>query len=144
MKTQNFLILLVSLFSLSTFAQKKNITQNQLPAKAQTFINTYFKNVPLSYATEKKEYYIVNEYKVKLQNGVEIEFDSSGDWKEVDGNHTALPSGFLPKKITTYIAKSFPKNKVIKAEVKRWKYEIEITNGLDLEFNKSGDFIKID
>ena len=38
-------------------------------------------------------------YDVLLADGTEIEFSSRGEWKEVDGKRTALPTSFIPAQI---------------------------------------------
>jgi hypothetical protein len=68
-------------------AQDRAINPNHLPKTAKTFLAGHFKGIPVSSAIEDREIYGVDEYKVYLNNGMKMEFDSNGNWKEVDGNH---------------------------------------------------------
>ncbi|GEM64471.1 hypothetical protein SF1_24530 [Sphingobacterium faecium NBRC 15299] len=139
-------IAITALVALSTIvcAQKKVINSNQLPANAQTFIKNNFAINQISSTIEEQENLFSKEYKVILNNGTEIEFDKSGNWEEVDGQKTAIPLKIVPRNIQNYVAKSFPNTQIVKIKKSLRKYEVEISNGLELEFNKKGQFTKID
>ncbi|RXM38852.1 hypothetical protein BOQ62_15155 [Chryseobacterium sp. CH21] len=126
------------------FAQDRAINANQLPKTAKTFLSSYFKGIPVSSAIEDREIYGVDEYKVYLTNGMKMEFDSSGNWKEVDGKHQKIPYGFIPASIRNYSTKNFPNTYITKVEKKRWSYKAELSNGLELEFDRNGNFKRID
>lgn len=126
------------------FAQDKAITANQLPKTAKTFLASHFKGINVGSAIEDREIYGVDEYQVYLANGMKVEFDSKGNWKEVDGKHQKLPYGFIPVSIRNYAAKNFPNTHIVKIEKERWSYKAELSNGLDLEFDRNGKFKKID
>ncbi|GEN73104.1 PepSY-like domain-containing protein [Chryseobacterium lathyri] len=126
------------------FAQDKTINANQLPKTAKNFLASHFKGVAIGSAIEDREIYGVDEYQVYLVNGMKVEFDSSGDWKEVDGKHQKLPYAFIPASIRNYAAKNFPNTYIVKIEKERWSYKAELSNGLDLEFDRKGNFKRID
>ncbi|MGB6083201.1 PepSY-like domain-containing protein [Moheibacter sp.] len=125
-------------------AQKSNITKEDLPKSAQTFLKENFINERVVQA-EKDNYGNRTDYEIVLSNGTEIEFDNKGNWKEVDAkNKEALPEGFIPRKIVQHITQNFAPHQVSKIEKDRNKYEVELTNGIDLEFSLNGDFLRID
>ena len=126
------------------FAQEKVINANQLPKTAKNFLAVNFKGVAAGSVIEDREIYGVDEYKVRLANGIKVEFDSKGNWKEVDGEHQKVPYGFIPANIRNYVAKSFPNTQITKIERKSWSYKAELSNGIDLEFDKNGNFKRID
>lgn len=126
------------------FAQDRAINANQLPKTAKTFLASNFKGITVGSAIEDREIYGVDEYQVYLANGMKVEFDSNGNWKEVDGKHQKLPYGFIPASIRTYAAKNFPNTYIVKIEKERWSYKAELSNGLDLEFDRNGNFKRID
>ncbi len=125
-------------------AQDRAINPNQLPKTAKNFLGIHFKGIPVNSAIEDREIYGVDEYKVYLTNGMKMEFDSNGNWKEVDGKHQKLPYGFIPVSIRNYSTKNFPNTYIIKIEKKRWSYKAELSNGLELEFDRNGNFKRID
>ncbi|WP_265132576.1 PepSY-like domain-containing protein [Chryseobacterium oranimense] len=126
------------------FAQDRAISPNQLPKTAKTFLATHFKGITVGSAIEDREIYGVDEYQAYLANGMKVEFDSSGNWKEVDGKHQKIPYGFIPASIRNYAAKNFPNTYIVKIEKERWSYKAELSNGLDLEFDRNGNFRRID
>ncbi|VEH22990.1 Protein of uncharacterised function (DUF2874) [Chryseobacterium nakagawai] len=125
-------------------AQDRAINVNQLPKTAKTFLAGHFKGIPVSSAIEDREIYGVDEYKVYLNNGIKAEFDSNGNWKEIDGKHQKIPYGFIPTSIKNYSSRNFPNTYIVKIEKKRWSYKAELSNGLELEFDRKGNFKKID
>ncbi|WP_343612330.1 PepSY-like domain-containing protein [Chryseobacterium oranimense] len=126
------------------FAQDRAISPNQLPKTAKTFLATHFKGITVGSAIEDREIYGVDEYQAYLANGMKVEFDSSGNWKEVDGKHQKIPYGFIPASIRNYAAKNFPNTYIVQIEKERWSYKAELSNGLDLEFDRKGNFRRID
>lgn len=128
----------------NAIAQEKVIQKSQLPKPAQSFIDTHFKGKTISYAIEDTDYYVIDEYQVVFDNGMKVEFDSRGNWKEVDGNKLQIPDQYIPASIKSYVKKSFPNTQIVKIEKGRWKYEVDLSNGLGLEFNSKGEFKKVD
>ncbi|WP_288376543.1 PepSY-like domain-containing protein [Chryseobacterium culicis] len=139
-------VLIIMFFLMGGFfsAQDRAIHPNQLPKTAKSFLSAHFKGIPVNSAIEDREIYGVDEYKVYLTNGMKMEFDSSGNWKEVDGKHQKIPYGFIPASVRNYSSKNFPNTYIIKIEKKRWSYKAELSNGLELEFDRIGNFTKID
>lgn len=125
-------------------AQDRAISQNQLPKAAKNFLATNFRGVAAGSVIEDREIYGVDEYKVILSNGMKVDFDRKGNWKEVDGEHQKIPYGFVPASIKNYISKNFPNTHLVKIERERWSYKAELSNGVDLEFDKNGNFKRID
>ena len=143
-KITGVFILIFMVMGSLMFAQDRAINPNQLPKTAKTFLAAHFKGIAVSSVIEDREIYGVDDYKVYLSNGMKMEFDSSGNWKEVDGKHQKVPYGFIPASIKNYSTKNFPNTYIIKIEKKRWSYKAELSNGLELEFDKSGNFKRID
>lgn len=127
------------------YAQKKSIDPKNLPEKAKTFLSTYYAKIDVASAKEEvASWFEKKEYEVKLKDGEKIEFDDQGNWKEVDGKRSAIPLSLIPENIIQYVKRSFPKTDVIKLKRDKKKYEVAISNGLELEFDKKGKFIKIE
>jgi hypothetical protein len=55
-----------------------------------------------------------------------------------------VPTAFVPAQIQNFVKKSYPGTKITKIDRDARDYEIELSNGLDLKFNKSGRLIEID
>nr|WP_242499231.1 PepSY-like domain-containing protein [Flavobacterium sp. 140616W15] len=48
------------------------------------------------------------------------------------------------KKIVSYINTNFANTTITKIDKGTWGYEVNLSNGLELEFNSKGNFIRID
>lgn len=148
MKTiqNNFSLTALAVLSFTFFscnAQKRNITVKELPATAQTFVKAHFPNQATSYIVEDKEL-TKTEYEVHFTGGAEVEFDGSGNWKEIDMNRNLMPNGILHKSIAAYIAQNYKGQQVEKVEKKRYGFKVEFLSDLELEFDHNGNFLKID
>lgn len=115
-----------------------------LPKAALNMINNTFKK-KVSLIKIDKSFGSVDEYEVVLENGTEIEFDAKGNWKSVETslNHS-VPVSLLPKEIVLYIAKNFKGQKVVGIKQKRSSIEIELSNDIDIIFDRQGNFLKYD
>lgn len=127
-----------------TFAQDKAISFSNLPDKAKTFLKKYFSDAEIITVKMGTEYIFKKEYEVVLKTGSKIEFDSDGIWEKIEMKGVAVPVQIIPSTISQYIRKSFP-NTFVKEIIRARKgYEVEISNGLDLEFSGEGEFIRVD
>lgn len=142
MKKMLFVVSILCL-SWNGMAQDQIISFAKLPVKSQNFISKYFDTSTVDYIKLDDDYFS-KEYEVVLRNGTKVEFDGNGEWKEIDGKRSAIPTKLIPTTILNYVTKSFPNNQIKKIERKKRGYEVELTNGLDLIFNAKGNFVKID
>ena len=115
-----------------------------MPAKAQSFIKQHFSSSDVVSVLEDNEYLKKKEYTVYLNNGTEIEFYSNGDWEEVKSRTEKLPEAIIPNRIAQHVKKNFPNVFIKELKKRRQGYEIELSNGLDLIFNKAGKFVRVD
>lgn len=120
-----------------------NKAQAELPAAAQNFINSNFAGQTITSLNVDKDRKST-EYDVRLSGGTSFEFDENGNWEEIDGNKTALPTSVLPKGIADYISKNYAGQNVVKIEKEKKKYEVELGDGTELEFDLNGKFLKVD
>lgn len=140
-----FSLALAALFTVSTTAMADDdrpIEFNQLPKTAQATVKKHFASSEVLYSTQ--DGLVFKTYDVVFANGDKIEFDSSGNWKDVDMMSGAVPSAFVPVQIQNYVKKSYPGSKITKIDRDSRDYEIELSNGLDLKFNKQFKLIEID
>lgn len=140
-------ILLLSLLIYGFFAQAEDIhriiTFEELPAKAQEFVGTYFSSFSILFVRMEVEV-TKTEYTVRFENGMEIEFNSLGDWDEIESHKECLPTSFLQKEILDFLDKNHPQNCLHEISRGRHKTEVELSNGLELIFNKNGEFLRYD
>lgn len=139
------LILLVAAALSTTRAVADNIaiTAQQLPKAAQEWLSTHYPNCKVVTALHDRDI-TDNDYSVRLDNGTKVEFDSNGKWESVKGNSAKLPSGVVPAVIESYVLQHYPQSPIVKIERKRYGYEVELANDLDLKFDTKGRFIGLD
>ena len=124
---------------------KTAIEPTTLPSTAKTFTETYFPDAVYKSATKLKTPSVNGTvYDVSLANGFEIDFDANGNWTEIDGGTQAIPTSLIPEKINTYIAANYPNLFIVQIKNEKTKYDVELSNGLDLVFTSGGDFVRID
>lgn len=121
----------------------KPINVNELPAKAQTLLTKHFKGQKVMLATIESGV-ISRSYDVVLRNGTKLEFDKKGNLTEIDCKQGIVPSQLIPQPIKTYLKENYRGETVRKIEWNKKEYEVELTNGIDLTFNKHFQLIDID
>lgn len=120
------------------------ISFDQLPAQSQQMIKKYFPNQSVALVKMEREF-LGKSYEVIFTNGNKAEFDNKGIWKEIDCKYTELPSEVIPSQIANYVTTHYPDLKITKIEKKsRNRHEIELLNGLELEFDANFNVIDID
>ena len=126
-----------------TMAEDVAITAQKLPKEAQKFLNVHYPQNKVLSATHDRDI-TDNDYTVYLDDGTKIEFDGSGKWESVKNHNGKIPAGIVPAEIQKYIAAHYPSLSVEKIEHKRYGYEVELTNDLDMKFSSNGKFIGLD
>lgn len=121
----------------------KPISVNALPAKAQTLLNNHFNGQKVMLATIESGV-VSRNYDVVLQNGTKLEFDKKGNLTEINCKQGIVPALLIPQAIKNYLKDNYAGQSVKKIEMNKNEYEVELTNGLDLTFNKHFQLIDID
>ena len=121
----------------------KPINVNELPATAQTLLSKHFKGQKVMLATIESGV-VSRSYDVVLRNGTKLEFDKKGNLTEIDCKRGIVPSQLIPQPIKNYLKENYKGEAVRKIELNKKEYEVELTNGIDLTFNKHFQLIDID
>ena len=119
------------------------IQVTELPVKAQNVLSQHFNNQKVAFATIESGI-IDKTYDVVLQNGTKLEFDKKGNVTEVDCKQGVVPEQLIPQAINTYLQDNHPGQAVRKIEINKKEYEVELSNGIDITFNKHFQVIDID
>ena len=92
-----------------------------------------------------KDFGRVSEYEVVLTDGTEVTFDRQGNWDSVEvGLKGTIPSAFIPKALSDYVKKVQPGQKIVGIDKEHSGYDVELSNGVEMKFNKQGEFVKYD
>ena len=134
---------MVSYNTVANAGNDKPISVNTLPAKAQALLTKHFSNQKVVLATIESNV-IGKNYDVVLKNGTKLEFDKKGNLTEIDCKQGTVPTQFIPQAIKNYLKANYARQSVKNIEMNKNEYEVELTNGLDLTFNKHFQLIDID
>ena len=136
-KTKFWLIFLfVMMLSASTDARDRVIKVKDLPAPARSLVKNHFKGRMIVKAEKESNLNGVS-YEVTLSNGDEIKFNCKGGWMEIDCKTDAVPVSVVPNAIAVYVKKNYHNVKINKIERGRLSYEVELSNGVDIHFDKT-------
>ena len=138
--------LLLAILAILPVAARSRVyhTANPLPAPARTILKEQFSKQDVNRVKVESRAIRGDKYEVILSDGTEIEFGSKGEWTEVDCGHRAVPKYFVIPEISDYVSKNYKGQRIIKIERDSKNYQIELQNGLELYFDRSGKFLKVD
>lgn len=115
-----------------------------LPEAARTLIDKHFV-AKVSVVKIDKDFGRISEYEAVLTDGTEISFDRDGKWDNIETARTAaVPAAFVPKAIAGYVAKNHPGVSIVGIDKERHGYDIELSDGTDIKFNREGKFLRYD
>lgn len=147
MKKYLLLITVVVFSFISGYAfDKYSINREDLPEAAQQFLTTYFPKAKVGMIKTDKHFLKKTDYDVKLVNGTKIEFSNSGKWTSVDCKGREVPKDIIPRAIRNYVNKNYSDVRIVKIEKTSSKYEIRLSDDVELIFNLLGQFksVKMD
>ena len=87
------------------------------------------------------------EYSVIFKDGVEVEFNGEGDWKEIKVHRGKLPNEVVPAGILDYVQKNFSANpniKKLERSLRKRTYKVKLTDGNELYFDDQQKFLGLD
>ena len=140
-------ILLCGLISAVFFAckEEKNIDYDRLPGAAQTFIEKYFPGIEVDRVVREKDDG-TKSYEVFLADGTQIDFNSDGEWLDVESTFAELPITILPEQAGVYLTENYPDAQIYGIENERGGYIVKIYDAdrrpLELLFDTTGDFVR--
>lgn len=133
------IIALMCLVSFTAFASDRIVPASALPANVTSFLSTHFSGVPVLFVEEDWD-----EYEVHLNNGFEVVFAKSGDWKEVGGCYQAVPIAIIPPAIATAVETMYAGAYIIAIEKDWTGFDVELSNRLELKMDANGQVYEID
>lgn len=123
--------------------RERPITLDKLPAAAQEFLAANFKDLTLAYAVEDPKF-IGSEYEVIYTDRTEVDFESNGEWSSVERKYAAVPAAIVPVQIADYVKKSFAGESIRKIDRDKYTWEVELSNGLEIKFDRNFQVVDID
>jgi hypothetical protein len=129
--------------SLYITSEDRPVTYDELPAEAKSFIENNFANDEVSHIILDRDVISV-DYNVSLTSGTKLEFNSRGEWKEVDTRNSIVPNNIVPQAIAEYIKKNYPNREITEIKRNHTYTEVTLKGGLELTFNKNYNVVDVD
>ena len=142
---KHFLLLIAATLTFSVAsAQDKKVTFNDLPADAINFVREHFLVDHIA-SVWKDTDYNDEEYTVIFRDGLEIEFNGNGDWKELKARHGKVPDHVVPEKILAHVSATFPFESIkeVSRNLTKKRYKAELTDDQELKFDENFNFIGV-
>lgn len=143
MKTKLIITTLLMVFGFATNAQADDdrpIQFDQLPKRTQQFLTESFPGDRVSYAKMERDLFDVS-YEVILVSGTKIEFVRNGDWKEISTRFATIDAKLIPQPILEYVKQHHTNRDIVAIEREHKYYEVKLTDGMQLRFDRSFRFI---
>ena len=142
---KHFLLLIAATLTFSAAsAQDSKVTFNDLPADAINFVRQHFLIDHIA-SVWKDTDYNDEEYTVIFRDGLEIEFNGNGDWKELKARHGKVPDHVVPEKILAHVNATFPFESIkeVSRNLTKKRYKAELTDDQELKFDENFNFIGV-
>jgi len=142
---KRFLLLIAATLTFSAAsAQDSKVTFNDLPADAINFVRQHFLVDHIT-SVWKDSDYNDEEYTVIFRDGLEIEFNGNGDWKELKARHGKVPDHVVPEKILAHVSATFPFESIkeVSRNLTKKRYKAELTDDQELKFDENFNFIGV-
>ena len=141
---KRFIMISAALFIYAAIAlaDDRPVKFDQLPEAARTFLNANFPTENILIATKENDVFYP-DYNVTLENGVHLEFYSNGALKTVE-SRGGVPDGLVPVQIVEFVKVRYPDARIIEYDVAKHHFDVELSNGIELKFNRNYNLMKID
>ena len=142
---KRFLLLIAATLTFSAAsAQDSKVTFNDLPADAINFVRQHFLVDHIA-SVWKDTDYNDEEYTVIFRDGLEIEFNGNGDWKELKARHGKVPDHVVPEKILAHVSATFPFESIkeVSRNLTKKRYKAALTDDQELKFDENFNFIGV-
>ena len=128
--------LILSLSSSMVLGGDWVVPVSSLPQQSSAFINSVFPNTQVWRVKRKKD-----KFKVKLSNGVGIDFYMNGDWKDIDGGWNSIPFSVLPAAVANTVKQTYPQAMMVDVEREWGNYKVKLNNMMKLYITANGQLL---
>ena len=104
-----------------SFAGNPPLPAQQLPAKAQAFVQDNFERNSIV-VVESTD----NAYMCVLNDGTIIDFTKKGTWSNVDCNDNSIPLNFVPRSLLQYVYGNYPCCTITKVNKENQGYAVRL------------------
>ncbi|MBC8490760.1 MAG: PepSY-like domain-containing protein [Bacteroidetes bacterium] len=142
MKKTFILFCVIGIFSLISCSQETIISKKDLPSEIKSYVDTHFPDQAILQSVKDKEGLTLS-YEITLDNLTELEFNRKSEIIKIEGKNK-LPDSVIPQKLLNYVNNNYSDNFITEWELDDRNQQIQLDNGLELEFKMDGNFLRID
>ena len=114
----------------------------KIPARSKAFIDQFLPESSVVIVEMEEDGDGLEEYEVWVNDGTKIDFDLQGEWKVVARKKTGVPLSLIPQQIKDFVKTKYPNNVITKFSRKDYGYKLELSDDMDLRFNKQYQFME--
>ena len=140
---KSFLLAVIVFLTCTACGKDQIINYDQLPANAKSTIEKYFDRNNIAYV-KKDGIGDWVKYEVKFLNQDEVDFNANGDVRSVEMKSGAVPSDLVPQQILDFVAKNYASQTIVEYSVTYRGYKIELSSGLEIQFDKQCNVTELD
>lgn len=134
--------LILAIFTLVSCEKETMVQEQDLPAEIRTFITTHFPANRILQSVKDRDGLELT-YDIILEGNISLEFNRKKQITDIDGI-AKLPDSVIPSKIIDYVLANYSGSTITGWELDDRNQQVVLDNGVELEFNMSGDFLRID
>ena len=122
---------------------KEQVVQSDhLPANAIGFVAAHYDGRQILQVVKELDN-LKTYFHVYLDNGSKLDFSRQGDIKKIEGVEE-IPDTVMPLLILEYVDMLYPNDFIRGWQLEGATQDIKLSTGLKLEFDKNGNFLRID
>ena len=118
------------------------VSADGLPKDAQVYITQHFPNHEIVQVVKERDD-LKTSFDVYLSEGFNLDFDKKGKILGVEGSGK-LPDSVVPEQILAYVKTNYPDLFILDWELDDRGQDVKLSNGMELKFDKNGNFLRID
>jgi hypothetical protein len=131
----------LSAFLLVSCDKEKVVQPDDLPANASGFVSTHYPGKDILQVVKELDN-LKTYYHVYLDNGSKLDFSRQGNIKKIEGTE-AIPATIIPALILDYVDTHYTADFIRGWELKDASQDIKLSSGVELEFDKNGNFLRV-
>jgi hypothetical protein len=137
-----FLLMTLSAFLLVACDKEKVVQSTDLPPNASGFVSTHYSGNQILQVVKEMDN-LKTYFHVYLDNGTKLDFSRLGDLKKIEGMDP-IPDTVIPTIILNYVNTNYPDDFIRGWEIDDATQDTKLSTGVNLQFDKNGNFLRID
>ena len=131
----------LSAFLLVACDKEKVVQSDDLPANASGFVSTHYAGKQILQVVRELDN-LKTYFHVYLDNGSKLDFTRQGNIKKIEGTEE-IPATVIPALILDYVEANYTSDFIRGWEIKDAPQETNLSTGIQLEFDKNGNFLRV-